>query len=163
MAGEGSGAAAPPYDSGTGRRGRRPATIGTATAQPDVSQTTMSSLSALARLEWLMPPRYARWCRRGFVAGAVGGAAAQLLLFWSFWGGSAPWNIDGEGQAILSVALGFPFSLIAISVPDAVSWLVGPLLILSAASTWALVFATAATIGALIVYRIRDWLLASAG
>jgi hypothetical protein len=123
----------------------------------------MPRLSELARLEWLLSPDLARWCRRGFVAGSLAGSAALVLLLWSPWRASGAANIDGEGQAILAVALGFPLSLLAASLPEGVSWLMGPMLLLSAAATWGVLGAVAATVIALVAYRLREWLRRPAG
>jgi hypothetical protein len=117
----------------------------------------MTSVRSILRLEWLVAPRYARWCRIGAILGATCGVLAYLATVWYFEVGPGAASIDRvEAQGYVALLLGVPFSIVFVE-----STLLGPLashfgLMLSAAATWSVVGATIAGVTAVVYFRVHS-------
>jgi hypothetical protein len=122
-----------------------------------VSLTIMTSARSILRLEWLVAPRYARWCRIGAVVGATLGALAYFGHIWYFEFGPCAASIDRvEAQGYVALLLGVPFSILF-----AESITLGPFtshfcLMLSAAASWSIVGAIIAGVAAVVFFRVHS-------
>jgi hypothetical protein len=115
----------------------------------------MTSVRSILRLEWLVAPRYARWCRIGAILGAIVGALAYLGHIWYFEVGPGAASIDRvEAEGYVALLLGLPFSMVF-----AESSQLGPLashfcFLLSAAATWSVVGAILAGVASVVYFRV---------
>jgi hypothetical protein len=108
------------------------------------------------RLEWLISPPYARWCRRG----AALGVALGVLVFAALLLSALPAQpIDGGDSAELLgyqlILLGFPFSMVVTPFASLGAVVAYAWLLLSAAATWAIIGASIGGLASFVYFRAR--------